>query len=119
MSEQHVFSFATMKACNGNAQSDGEYLKWFVSEYGKRLSSATNQLASFVSGEKQFTESTLSLATALRAEVRQISQGLKELKTWFAMKESIAANFDNLHQKYAEQIKKAEADYLTLQKWFQ
>lgn len=117
MATQLIFSIETMKACNGNAITDGSYLKWFLQECVSRLQTAAKDISDMADGQTPFTADTLAVARARLGEVRLYSEALIECATWFQAKPAIEKQFLDARQATAASATMAEGRFKKLVVW--
>lgn len=118
MTTQYIFSIETMKACNGNASTDGHYLKWFLQECISRLETAAKDIANMGDGRVLFTADTLLLARARLGSVRQHSDALRHCADWFYPgKPEIGNQFIEAGHAIDVTAEKAERDFKQLSYW--
>ena len=118
MATQNIFSIETMKACNGNAATDGPYLKWFLQECISQLEGAAKDIAHIADGQVSFTADTLAFARAKLGAVRLHSDALIQCGNWFNPgKPFIGKQFVEAGQATSATAAKAESDFKKLSAW--
>jgi hypothetical protein len=117
-SDPFVFSISEAKKYGGNSKSGEIYLGFFLGECDRRLTFAARELELMADGKNSMSESTLSMALAMRAEVRLIAYTINGCIEWYRKKPRISQPFIKLLSQHSQTIDQAEKDYLFLMGMF-